>query len=133
MPPTTKSDTAKHLLGQPDSVLRPDFILAVEGGDLEPNLLPFTGPLQLPSSEATLKLYFFYRNTLGKKYSKISRQDIVSLKYSNNLLFLIFSSNKRSLSKSIAISLGVNQLVHLTVKLTDVVTLVLQKKLNKKQ
>ena len=77
--PTTKSDTAKHLLGQPDSVLRPDFILAVEGGDLEPNLLPFTGPLQLPSSEATLKLYFFYRNILGKKNSKISQQDIVSL------------------------------------------------------
>ena len=49
------------------------------GGDLEPNLLPFTGPLELPSSEATLKLYFFYRNSLGKKNSKISQQDIVSL------------------------------------------------------
>ena len=78
MAPITKSSTAKNLIGQPESVLRPDFILAIETGNLETQHLPFTGPLQLPSSEAVLKLYFFYRNIAGQRNSFVNKKEVES-------------------------------------------------------
>ena len=48
MPPKTKAATDKPLLGQPDSVLSPEFILAVEQGQDDPDCLPYSGPLRLP-------------------------------------------------------------------------------------
>ena len=51
MPPKTKSDTDKSVLGQPDSVMKPDFLLAADEGNLDTDILPFSGPLQLPTVE----------------------------------------------------------------------------------
>ena len=82
MPPKTKSDTDKPLLGQPDSVMRPDYLLAVQEGNLDTDILPFSGPLQLPTSEQILKLYFFIREQLGKKNTKVS-QDVIANKVCN--------------------------------------------------
>ena len=78
MPPNTKSSTVKNLIGQPESVLRPDFILAIETGNLETHHLPFVGPLQLPSSESVLKLYFFYRNMAGQRNSFVNKKEVES-------------------------------------------------------
>ena len=78
MAPITKSSTAKNLIGQPESVLRPDFILAIETGNLDTQHLPFNGPLQLPSSEAVLKLYFFYRNIAGQRNSFVNKKEVES-------------------------------------------------------
>ena len=82
MPPKTKSDTDKPLLGQPDSVMRPDYLLDVQEGNLDTDILPFSGPLQLPTSEQILKLYFFIREQLGKKNNKVS-QDVIANKVCN--------------------------------------------------
>ena len=82
MPPKTKSDTDKPLLGQLDSVMKPDYLLAVQEGNLDTDILPFSGPLQLPTSEQILKLYFFIREQLGKKNSKVS-QDVIANKVCN--------------------------------------------------
>ena len=79
MPPKTKSDTEKPMLGQPDSVLKPDFILAAQEGNLDTDILPFSGPLQLPTVEQVLKLYYFIREHLGKKNSRVSQGDIANM------------------------------------------------------
>ena len=80
MPPKLKSDTEMPLLGQASSVLAADFILASQQGNLEStDILPFSGPLQLPSREQVLKLYFFIRDLLGKKNSHVSQENIAKL------------------------------------------------------
>ena len=84
MAPKTKSDTEKPFLGQPDSVMRPDYLLAVQEGNLENDILPFSGPLQLPTSEQVLKLYFFIREHLGKKNGRVSQEEIT-----NKVAFLV--------------------------------------------
>ena len=66
MPPNTRADTCKPLIGQPDSVLRPEFIQANQEGKDDTDIVPFSGTLQLPSTEQVLKLYFFYRGQPGK-------------------------------------------------------------------
>ena len=57
MPPKIKSDTEKPMLGQPDSVMKPDFLSAADEGNFDTDILPFSGPLQLPTAEQVLKLY----------------------------------------------------------------------------
>ena len=56
MAPTTKAGTAKPLLGQPDSVLSPEFLLAVQANRPCDDILPFARPLQaqLPSIELNI-------------------------------------------------------------------------------
>ena len=78
MPPKTKSDTDKSLLGQPDSVMNPDFLLAADEGNLDTDILPFCGPLQLPTVEQVLKLYYFMREQLGKKNGRVSQEEIAN-------------------------------------------------------
>ena len=60
MPPKTKTATDKFLIGQPDSALRQEFIVAVQQGQDEENIHPWVGGLQLPTREQVLKLYLFY-------------------------------------------------------------------------
>ena len=79
MPPVTKSDTEKYLIGQPDSVIKPTFILAIQEGNQDTDQVPFSGPLQLPTTEEVLKLYFFFKNIAGKKNNWVSQNEIVSL------------------------------------------------------
>ena len=55
MPPKTKSDTAMFLLGQPDSVLHPEFLEGVQKDGLQTSILPFKGPKQLPTIEQAVK------------------------------------------------------------------------------
>ena len=78
MPPKTKSDTDKSVLGQPDSVMKPDFLLAADEGNLDTDILPFSGPLQLPTVEQVLKLYYFIREQLGKKNGRVSQEEIAN-------------------------------------------------------
>ena len=63
--PITRADTCKPLIGKPDSVLRPEFLQANQERKDDTDVLPFSGKLQLPSTEQVLKLYFFYRAQLG--------------------------------------------------------------------
>ena len=65
MPPKTRADTCKPLIGQPDSVLRPEFLQANQERKDDTDVLPFSGKLQLPSREQVLKLYLFYRAQPG--------------------------------------------------------------------
>ena len=48
MPPKTKSQTEKWLIGQTTTVLSPDFLLAVESGGDYQSLLPFDGRVSFP-------------------------------------------------------------------------------------
>ena len=61
MPPKTKVDTCKPLIGQPDSVLRPEFLQANQERKDDTDVLPFSGKLQLLSTEEVLKLNFLCR------------------------------------------------------------------------
>ena len=66
MPPTTKSKTEKWLIGQPESVLKSEFILAIKAGDDKAfEMLPFEGLVQLPTKLQILKLYWFLREEGG--------------------------------------------------------------------
>ena len=78
MAPTTKAGTAKPLLGQPDSVLSPEFLLAVQENRPCDDILPFDRPLQaqLPSIEQVLKLYYFLREMVGKTNKHVSNFDV---------------------------------------------------------
>ena len=78
MAPTTKAGTAKPLLGQPDSVLSPEFLLAVQENRPCDDILPFARPLQaqLPSIEQVLKLYYFLREMVGKTNKHVSNFDV---------------------------------------------------------
>ena len=75
MPPKTKAETNKTLLGQPDSVLKSDFIQSVLENKND-DILPFSGSLQLPTTEEVLKLFYFYRDHFGHKNSHVSQEDI---------------------------------------------------------
>ena len=78
MAPTTKASTAKPLLGQPDSVLSPEFLLAVQENKPYDDILPFARPLQaqLPSIEQVLKLYYFLREVVGKTNKHVTNLDL---------------------------------------------------------
>ena len=76
MAPTTKASTAKPLLGQPDSVLAPDFLVAVQGGQPHDDLLPFARSNQLPTKEQVLKLYYYLREQVGKNNKHVSQLDL---------------------------------------------------------
>ena len=78
MAPTTKASTAKPLLGQPDSVLSPEFLLAVQENKPYDDILPFVRPLQaqLPSIEQVLKLYYFLREVVGKTNKHVTNLDL---------------------------------------------------------
>ena len=82
MPPKTKSDTVKFLLGQPDSALRQDFTQAIQQGEGDSDILPWSGSLQLPTLEQVLKLYFYLREAAGKKNSFVTRGENYSPKRS---------------------------------------------------
>ena len=72
MPPKTKSGTDKPLIGQPSMVLREEFLLANQESRCDENILPFKGPLQLPSNEQVLKLYFYYREQVGSNNQHVT-------------------------------------------------------------
>ena len=77
MPPKTKAATAKSFLGQPSSVLTDEFLQSSQLGDVnEKDILPFSGPLQLPTVEQVVKLYFYLKEQVGLRNSKISQDDI---------------------------------------------------------
>ena len=76
MGPKTKADTAKFLLGQPDSDLRQDFLQAGQLGKDDAGILPWLGPLQLPTIEQVLKLYFYFREVAGRKNSTVPRAEV---------------------------------------------------------
>ena len=67
MPPKTKSSSDHPLLGQPSTVLRQEFLQAHQEGSSDVDILPFKGPLQLPSKGQVLKLYLFYRDETSSK------------------------------------------------------------------
>ena len=69
MAPTTKSATAKFLLGQPSSVLDLKWYEALKNSNHElcTSLLPFSGKARLPTREQILLLYFAYREVRDYK------------------------------------------------------------------
>ena len=77
MPPKTKP-VAKTVLGQASSVLTDEFFQYVQLGDTSDDsaLLPFKGPLQLPTVEQVVKLFFFLKEQVGLRNSKVSQDDI---------------------------------------------------------
>ena len=77
MPPKTKP-VAKTVLGQASSVLTDEFFQYVQLGDTgdDSALLPFKGPLQLPTVEQVVKLFFFMKEQVGLRNSKVSQDDI---------------------------------------------------------
>ena len=77
MPPKTKGDTNKFLLGQPDSVLHQAYLQAIQEGKGDGDILPWSGPLQLPTVEQVLKLYFYLREAAGRKNSFVTRAEVV--------------------------------------------------------
>ena len=77
MPPKTKGDTCKFLLGQPDSVLLPEYLQAIQVGKGDGDILQWSGPLKLPTLEQVLKLYFYLREAAGRKNSSVSRAEVV--------------------------------------------------------
>ena len=99
MGPVTKAATAKYLIGQPDSVLKPDFISAIETGNVDTDILPFSGPLQLPTSEAVLKLYFFFRNCAGSKNSTVSKNQVDSMVITQVIKYWTLAGYKDMLMK----------------------------------
>lgn len=76
MAPTTKASSAKPLLGQPDSVLGQDFLVAVQGDQPYEDMLPFAKSNQLPTKEQVLKLYYYLREQVGKNNKHISQLDL---------------------------------------------------------
>ena len=79
MGPKTKGDLVKPLLGQPDSALSLEFLLAVQEGKPYDDLLPFSKPSkpQLPSTEQVLKLYMYFREVMGNFNTHVSKLDIM--------------------------------------------------------
>ena len=74
MPPKTR--IFNNLLGQPSSVIREEFILAIEEGKPVDDILAFKGPIQLPSKDQVLRLYLYYREKEGKYNSCDPQHDI---------------------------------------------------------
>lgn len=79
MAPTTKSATAKFLIGQPSSVLESSWHDALKSGTLALNqhLLPFSGKARLPTKEQILLLYFAFREI--KEHKLKSKPDIAEM------------------------------------------------------
>ena len=77
MPPKTKAETNKPVLGQPDSVLCPEFTLAVQEGKPSDDILPFSGPLKLPCIEQVLKLFYYFREQFGKKNGHVGQEEVI--------------------------------------------------------
>ena len=71
MPQKTTPATDKFLIGQPDSALRQEFILAVQQGEDDKDIHRSVGPLQLLTKEHVLKLYLFYKEHVGLRNSFI--------------------------------------------------------------
>ena len=94
MPPKTKSATDKPLLGQPDSALSSEFILAVEQGRDHDDIFPFSGALKLPTIEQVLKLYFFLREQAGAKNSHVSQKEISGKVASHVVMYWNMAGNK---------------------------------------
>ena len=78
MGPKTKAKTEKFLLGHPDSALREEFLQAHNLGQDEVDILPWSGPLQLPTIEQVLKLYFYLKEVKGKFNSHVSKSEVVN-------------------------------------------------------
>ena len=77
--PKTKASTAKFLLGQPDSMLKEDFLQAIQLGKEYDDIQPWLGPLQLPTVEQVLKLYYYLREMEGKKNRWVYRAEVVNM------------------------------------------------------
>ena len=73
MPPKTKPAAAKTLIGQPSSVLTDQFFQAVQGNEPDDDVLPFSGPGQLPTAEQVVKLFFFFKEQVGLQNSNFTR------------------------------------------------------------
>ena len=88
MPPKTKAATAKSFLGQPSSVLTDEFLQSSQLGDVnEKDILPFSGPVQLPTVVQVVKLYFYLKEQVGLRNSKISQDDIAKQVYTHILKY----------------------------------------------
>ena len=87
MPPKTKATTAKSFLGQPSSVLTDEFLQSSQLGDNDNDILPFKGPLQLPTVEQVVKLYFYMKEQVGLRNSKISQDEIAKQVYTHILKY----------------------------------------------
>ena len=82
MPPKTKAATAKTLIGQPSSVLTDEFVQAVQRNDPDDaDLLPFSRPIQLPTAEQVVKLFFFFKEQVGHKNGRVPQGDVASRVY----------------------------------------------------
>ena len=105
MPPKTKAATAKTLIGQPSSVLTDEFLQAVQRNEPDADLLPFSRPIQLPTAEQVVKLFFFFKEQAGLKNGHVPQGDVVSrvsdhvVKYWNMAGFVTIS--KFSVTKKI--------------------------------
>ena len=75
MPPKTKAETHKPILGQPDSVLCSEFTLVVQEGKASDDILPFSGPLKLPCIEQVLKLFYYFREQFGKTNGQVGQEE----------------------------------------------------------
>ena len=82
MPPKTKAATAKTLIGQPSSVLTDEFVQAVQRNDPDDaDLLLFSRPIQLPTAEQVVKLFFFFKEQAGLKNGWVPQGDVASRVY----------------------------------------------------
>ena len=81
MPPTTKSKTDKWLIGQPESVLKSEYILSVKctGDQGWEEMYPFEGKFMLPTKMEILKLYWFEREEVGLFNYTVSRNDLLRI------------------------------------------------------
>ena len=77
MPPKTKAETHKPILGQPDSVLCSEFTLVVQEGKASDDILPFSGPLKLPCIEQVLKLFYYFREQFGKTNGQVGQEEVI--------------------------------------------------------
>ena len=76
MPP--KKWIFDNLLGQPSSVIREEFILAIEEGKPVDDIVAFKGPIQLSSKDQVLRLYLYYREREGKFNTHVTPSLIAS-------------------------------------------------------
>ena len=76
MPPKTKSDTAMFLLGQPDSVLHPEFLEGVQKDGLQTSVLPLKRTQAASYHWANSEVILYVRDHFGKKNSNISQSDV---------------------------------------------------------
>ena len=77
----TKSTFDHFLVGSSTAVLKSEFIQQVEEAESfdDITMLPFSGPLMLPTKMQALKLHLFLRVTVGKFNKGVSRSEISKL------------------------------------------------------